>query len=711
MCLATTAMATLAVVAPPSPASAQTSPLSKTGTVVGTGSTTTAAPGSTIDWVVSSTNPTDGPVNATITDPIQAAGTDQAYVPGSLQVPPGFSPEWSTDGGSSFSATDQGTATNVVRASNPDLQSPATASGAVLPPPFQAVASPTNGDGFHPILFTTDAGVQQIWNIFHHTAANQMVCTDRLTGTRCAGWTGSRALTTTPGPFGSGPSDVYSMTSTSVVVDPSDPHVYWALVVTPVDHPASAGMLCMNLQTQSTCGYTPLSTSSLALNTDNGQPVLVGTKSYALAGKAGQMLCFDTATIAACPGQPYPMDQLYGLSITPAINGQIFGAQTQQGVGTQMRAWCFDPATNAKCAGWNPSKVTNAPFGTFGGNGPRFATYDASGTVTGVCVGSSYSLTNFVLACYDLAGNPVAGPPGIQFTNPAAYSVGQYETYGALAVAAPNGHTVTYFPVIQSRTGFGSARNGGTYCYDWTAASPCASWPTTAGVPGDARWTNVNGGKTEDYGYAFDGQCVFGLGNAGWLFSFDPVTGASPCSKTTATMTLDPSAFYCDGKPGHVQGYDSVSLEDIDLSTVNFTTSSVTIRDGDGNVVGTFAFDPVTGEADISSIPATTSPIEATLDIVLLNGSSFTATNHPRAVLSFVGDAPQMCFQTRVAADCTATEVSNQATATYVPSGGGAAIDATSPLVTLAVTGASSTATSTHGSSYGVDVAALGVHL
>jgi hypothetical protein len=698
------------VVAPGSPAAAQTSPLGKTGTDVQTGSTTVAGPGDTIDWVVSSTNPTDGPVNAVITDPIQSAGTDQTYVPGSLQVPPGFTPEWSTDGGTTFQATDQGTATNVVRASNPSFQSPATATGAVLPAPFQALAAQTGGDGYTPILYTNSAGAPEVWNIFHHLGgganAPQAVCTDRLTGQLCAGFSGAKYLSTTPGPLGTGPADVQTTTTVAAAHHPSDPALIYISVLAPDRNPHwSVGLLCINLETRSNCGYTELESGAANHGTE---ALAVGTKIYTYLFTDGLIGCLDTATNAPCVGQPYPAPVGFGASLPSPINGQIFGG-TVTFTGANLVAWCFDTTTELPCTGWSTPKTVGS-VGSPAGFGPRFATYDAAGQPTGVCVGWSGTSAQFVLGCFDLAGNPAPTPPGLQVQGMAANAI--WVMLETLKVDAPNGHAVTFFPVVQNRPGgsFASARNGGTLCYDWTTSSPCAAFPDDSGIDGYAYHSNVNGGDTRDYGYAYDGQCIFGLGDAGQLFTFDPVTGSSPCSKTTATLTLDPSAFYCDGGEGHVQGYDSVSLEDIDLSTVNFATSSVTVRDGDGNELGTFPFDPVTGEADISSIPVTTSPIEATLDIALIDGSSFTETNHPRAVLSFVGDAPQMCFQTTVAADCTALEVSNQATATYTPAGG-TAIPATSPLVTFTVTGASSSANATHGSAYGVDARALGVPL
>lgn len=713
-------VALFAIFAVMSPAAGQSSFLEKSGVNVQTGSTTSAASGDTIHWVVSSTNPSDRPVQATITDPIQSAGVHQTYVSGSFQAPPGFTPEWSTDGGTTFSTTDQGASTDVLRASNANVLAPATAIGAFLPRPLEAVASPTGGDGLMPILFTSLSGTHEVWNIFHHTPGSPIVCTDLHTNARCAGGPWPKSLSTVASPFGSGPNDVYSQVNNTVVTDPGNPSIIWSFI-RKTTNPQSYGALCINLELRATCGYTPLTTDSQVLNANPGlagtEIELVGTKIYGAVPPKPGIVCFDTATQAPCVGQPYAHPSALtgnGYTITPPIDGQIFGwsSGAVSGGGFRMEAWCFDAATNAACAGWSPpNPVVASSAQSFPEHGPKLTTYDADGVPTGMCVGSSRTLSGsgfspFTLACFDLAGVSVAPPAGFQLTL-AFVTNGRVVSMEPLRLDAPNGHAITFIPLVQSGSGFANILNGGTICYDWTTQSPCDDFPSDLGIPGFARHSNVNGGNTRDY--AYDGQCAYGLGDAGWLFSFDPVTGLSPCSKTQAILTLDPSAYYCDGVSGHIQGYDAVSLKDIDLSTVDFASTSVTVRDGNGNVLGTFPFDPMTGKADISSISVTTTSIVATLDIALVNSSSFTATNRPRAEVSFIGSAPQMCFRTVVSNDCATTQVSNQASATYTDDVG--TISDISPLVTFTVTGAVSAADATHGSAYGVDVAALGVHL
>lgn len=664
---------------------AEAQQLDKTGADSSSGDTQSVPRGGTIDWVVSATNPTGAPADVTIADVIQGAGTVQELVPGSLVVPPGFTPGWSTDGGVFFEATDQGTATNAVGAHNPSLQSPATAVGQILVPPLRGLVQPTGGDGLIPILYTTDAGDPQIWNLYHHIQA-QIVCTDVNMAAPCPGGPWPKHLSSTPGPFGTGSHDVYSVTANMVVADPSDRHIVWETVVK-TSTPASMGQLCIDLEAQATCGYTALGSFPGAVALAHAEPVLVGTKIYTPRPGTQRIFCFDTAVAVRqpCPGQPYVLPAAVGngFAISPAVDGKVYGFVQDFGPVTfRMEAWCFDPVTNAACAGWSSAKLVLSSSDPFHPYGPRFATFDPAGNPTGVCFGASVQDApapfSFAFECYDPGGTVRSAPPAIQWLDSTIVDLGFVVSLEALPILAPNGHVMTFFPLWQQNV---ANRNGAALCYDWTTASPCAA--TTTGSPGFLQWPNVNNGTTRDYGYAYDGRCMYGLGDAGRLWSFDPVSGSSPCGRTQTRITLDPAPFYCDGKAGHAQAYDAVTLADIDLSTVDFTRTSVTITDTSGTVLGTFSFDPATGRAGISAVPVTAMPIVAVIDLAVFDASSFTDANQPKGVVSFLGDAPQMCFSTTVIADCSATSVANSAAARYVGITG--VNEIVSPTVTFAI--------------------------
>ncbi|MFE6866656.1 hypothetical protein ACFVFS_08870 [Kitasatospora sp. NPDC057692] len=651
--------------------------LAKTGTDVTTGSTTQTAHGDAVRWVVSATNPEGAPVSATVTDAIQGGpgSTPQAqtYVPGSLQAPPGFTRQWSADSGMTFSGTDQGTATNVVQASNPLLASPATGQVVQIPPPFTPVNTATGGDGFTPILYTaTINGVAtpEIWNIYHHGFSNtaSVVCTDLLTNGPCPSPTGApaswpQALNSsvagaTTGDLGSTRTPTYVQIGSKL---------YYA-AISRVSF-AEIGVGCIDLQAQASCGFTPLQTGTgLAI----GGVVQAPNQLIYAVSSTGEILCYDPVANASCGtfviGLP-PNEGQVAFSgdyagIMRVVNGKIYVTDnTPAPLPTVMS--CFDPATNAACTGWALPKTVVTPILT----GPAradnvFEMYDPAGTVTGVCtaVGGVYlAVTPPVgsVVCFDLTGNSIAAPPGLQALLMTNAAPGEANYQVPLTITAPNGHLETEFP-LWIYQGLTPTLNSSEFCYDWNIQGPCTQYGTNGIVNGPP---NVNGGNTSPYGFAYDGQCKYSLGDTGYLFSIDPVTGASPCLKTKAQGTIDPSAYYCDGATGHVQSYGTVSLFDIDPTTVDFAQSSVTVLTAGGATIGTFPFDPGTGTADISSVPTSESPIQVIADLDLISGSSFTPDNHPKMQVSFVGDAPQICFETTVSADCAITSVSNQASA------------------------------------------------
>ncbi|MBV2156644.1 hypothetical protein [Kitasatospora sp. SUK 42] len=651
--------------------------LEKTGTDLATGSTTRTSQGGTVRWVVSATNPDGTPVSTTITDAIQggpgSTPQTQTYVPESLQVPPGFTREWSTNGGATFSGTDQGEATNVVQATNPNLSSPATGQVVQIPPPFTPINTATGGDGFTPILYTaTINGVStpEIWNIYHHGFSNtaSVVCTDQLTNGPCptpegAPATWPQALNSsvageTTGDLGSTRTPTYVQIGSKL---------YYAAISRTTQ--ALIGVGCIDLQAQASCGFTALQTGTgLAIG---GVVEAPNNLIYAVSS-TGEILCYDPATNASCGtftiGLP-PNEGQEAFSgdyagIMRVVNGKVYVTDNQLAPLPTVMS-CFDPSTNAACTGWATPKVIVTPTGTEAARGDNiFEMYNTSGTVTGVCSvvgGVEGAVTPPVgtVACFDFTGNSIAAPPGLQTLVSTNVGPGEANFQVPLTITAANGHLETEFP-FWIYLSISPTSASSSFCYDWNTQAPCTQYGTNGVLNGPP---NVNGGDTRPYGYAYNGQCKFSLGDTGYLFSIDPVTGASPCLKTKAQGTINPSAYYCDGATGHVRSYGTVSLLGIDPTTVDFTQSSVTVLTAGGTVIGTFPFNPATETADISSVPTSDSPIQVVANLTLISGASFTPGNHPQMQVTFVGDAPQICFETTVSTDCSVTSVSNQASA------------------------------------------------
>lgn len=629
-------VAALAVVAP-APALAAPSVLAKSVQDVTHPGADPVSHGDTLNWVVSyADNDTSGPGQATITDPI---GTGQTYLPGSLRVPPGWSPSFSTDG-TTFGGTDAGTSTVAVRATNPTARQGGTNLGNILLAPVQPTSTSTGGDGFTPIVNRTSSGEVEAWNIYHHLAGPfpKVVCSDLTTGQPCAGGPWPRPLNTAAGPLGTGQTgDITTTLTPQYVPDPNRPGVvYYPAIVA-----SSTGVACLDMNSQANCGYVPL--EQVTGGTESGF-VATGGNLYGV-GVDGRTLCMTMASESPCAGEPYaavvPGNRASGGNFMGSLTvaqGKVFvTSNTAQAV-----IGCFDPVTTSACAGWPQAKPVGQPGA--GGTFDAYTDFDTSGNAIGACATTSGTPTT---SCYAVDGSALPDPGVFRAVG------GGNNVWNAETARAPGGDLKSYF-------GVWGAIPGGTVCYDWTTAAPCAGFPAVSLHP------NANGGITRDYGYAFDAttQCLFGLGDAGILFSEDPTTGASPCIHSGASVTLAPSGFYCDGGTNHIHGYTDARLEGINLANVDLGASTTDVTDAGGTEIAAPAFAP-DGTIDLSGISVTQHPsIDVTVHLVLRNENDFTGGNQPHLVVAFNGDPPQLCFQTTVAGTCTVTSVTDTANGT-----------------------------------------------
>jgi hypothetical protein len=606
--------------------------------------------GDTVNWVLDYAGSGTGP--ATVTDPITGAGATQSYVPGSLRVPPGWTPRWSTDG-TTFGTTDPGAGTVAVRADTPAARPGGTTLDTPLQPPVQAAPTQTGGDGFTPILHRTAAGTTEAWNMYHHAGPGvpKLVCTDLATNTRCAGGPWPKQVSTAPGSFDGGAGDVGSTTTPTYVTDPGTGLTYY-----PAMTGSQVGVGCLDFAARANCGFWPLAPAAPGGAYSLAGVVTTGGNLWAV-GTNGRPLCLTTATRTPCAGQPYPA------IVPPNNNGpggiyqgsavvvgtRLFASSAPRG-GARPALGCFDTATLSPCAGWPAAKeYGTADWYTYN----AFAAYDTSGAPAGVCSTAVNGAGNPRTACFTLAGAPLSVPSLL--TQPSA---GTW-VFDPVVVTTPDGHLRSYFGAWQG----GSA--GSTTCYDWTTAGPCAGFPDPAFHP------TVNGGVTRDYGYAYDTttDCLIALGDSGVLFSVDPRTGASPCIHSGASAALHPASFYCDGGTGHVRGYRDARLENIDMADVDLAASRVEVRDTGGGPIPTPGLAP-DGTVDLSGVPVAQHPdITVTVSLVLTGAGDFTGPDRPVMVLGFDGDAPQVCFRTTVSADCAVTGVTNTASGTDATGG------------------------------------------
>jgi hypothetical protein len=430
--------------------------------------------GDTLNWVLGYTdNAGSGP--ATVTDPVDAAGTGQTYVPGSLTVPPGWTPSYSTDG-TTFVGTDPGAGTVAVRATDPDSQPGGTNLADLLLAPVNPTATATGGDGYTPIIYRAPSGEVQAWNMFHHQVptAPKVVCSDLSTGAPCAGGPWPRPVNTTPGPLGSGATgDIGSTLTPQYVQDPARPGtVYYAAITA-----SSVGVGCLDLAAQADCGYVPLET--VANGTLSGF-VQQGGDIYGV-GIDGRTLCMTLATQQPCAGEPYapvvPGNRANANNFQGSlavVSGRVFISSTTLNGNTPVLG-CFDPATTSACAGWPAPKAVGTVVNA--ATYDAYPAYDTAGDETGVCSTTTSAQTT----CYGVDGSGLTAPTVFN-------GLGSQLVFNPETIRAPGGDLKSYF-------GFWiTTVSGATVCYDWTTAAPCAGFPLPDPHP------NVNGGATRDYG-------------------------------------------------------------------------------------------------------------------------------------------------------------------------------------------------------------------
>ena len=178
-------------VSPPAASGATYSNFTKIGTDLTNPSTATvttpgvAQPGDTLKWVLNYANQTGGVATANLTDPVTG---NETFVPGSLQAPPGFTPEWSTDGGSTYSTAEPPSGVNAIGATGTDVTAPGTGLSLNLVAPSQISAGTSSGDGFNPVFYQGN-----VYNEFHATYPAhggrdaELDCHVLATGARCSG--------------------------------------------------------------------------------------------------------------------------------------------------------------------------------------------------------------------------------------------------------------------------------------------------------------------------------------------------------------------------------------------------------------------------------------------------------------------------------------------------------------------------------------------
>ncbi len=622
------------------------SSFTKTGLDERTGSTATpdrrgeTAPGRTLHWVLSYRNTTGGDASVNITDRI---GGNQTFVPGSLRTPPDLAGEWSTDAGTSYLRTEPPSGVDAVRATG--VNGPgSTGSRSPVPPPARGfTAGSSQGDGWEALFVG-----ENVYNVHHHDGPENsnltmLDCHVKSSGQLCPGYpalgryVGAMAGT----PFSTGPDTLGTAYAPSADVDAASGHIYFPVGVS---GQGSIGVLCADVRTNKSCGYTELGVSPIPNRVESGEwhaaidgGAVIGSRYYLIDTQAN-VYCFDTATNTAC-GSPYPLKAVPGYptsatlrtaldSRLQAFDGRYVLANISEPNGSRDLS-CIDTTTDALCPGF-PVRGYATDYIIAGGptqfNAVLAPILDAAANVTGVCGLAATNATSAPFKCYAVPGGtavPTPWPQQVPGSTVTRAGLGSITSIG----------TKLYFPYSNETAGFRA-----TYaCWNFATGAPCSGFVQAS-----------SGANVRAYTVRQDPDnpgCLWELGDAGVFEVFSATFGGTTCNEGSAVIKLSPEAYYCDGRSDHVHGWRDLLLDGVGASDYNQV--AVSILDADGNPVPGWTdriFPSAQQSIDISSIPYAGST--RTLQIAVSIDWGTHAPTPATVLATFAGDPVQVCFKT-----------------------------------------------------------------
>jgi hypothetical protein len=346
----------------------------------------------------------------------------------------------------------------------------------------------------------------------------------------------------------------------------------------------TAGVVCIDTTqpvaapgTSLFCGFTPLSAPGDApIGTYAGisSPALVGSNWFAFNEVAGSdtgtqntMLCFDVATAAACPNQPYTV---FPHGIVPApftVAGGMGQAGTdlfpQVADASKSHLTCFDAVNLVPCGGtW--------PVATPGIGGPAIPVYSTSGAVQGVC------LPYRANPCYTLTSASLTTPVNFH----SAIGANNSDNGPALTI----GNSV-YVP---------NAGSSSVSCYNYTTSAGCPGYPKQFTAPSLINLYTVNADPQRP-------NCIWVVSDSGTdeIQNFDATTGGA-CPHGPLRVRSD--ALVAQDKSCQPVSYTSLQITGPPRST--YASGTVSFEDNQGNAVPglpTASLDAF-GTADLSGI-------------------------------------------------------------------------------------------------------------
>ncbi len=447
------------------------------------------------------------------------------------------------------------------------------------------------GDGFNPTI--TASG--KIVGINHHTSNAGIWCYDTTTNAACPGYKMFPGINTTS-------TSIARAIGNKVYLIGSD--------VGTGSNTQPGNIYCWDTDTDSLCGTSP--------HLDNGFDRLevVHGMLYTLVS-TGEVDCFDPSNaLARCSG--YPVQVNVPASIGFAGNGILPVGNSLYVLNNSGQLNCLDLTTQGFCSGWS-----STPLSGVSNKSNLFPRLNAGGSITGVCqIGVDSSAD-----CYDLDSTNhvnIGAASGLTGSIYSMYNDGTY--YG-------------------SRVYFAGLINN-ISCWDWATNAVC----TGPGFDSNGRITTQLGNP---YGITHDSGCLYSFGDGGSLYSIDPATGQTPCSRSTGTVTVDIDDFYNQAPPGTIPAnWDKISLTDVNLTAgAEFNSMLVTVLNpADGSVVaGPSEMISTAGEIDLSAVSSAIRTLQVQVVAQPVGTTAWQDSIGPKIWLTFASNTPiQFSYQTTI---------------------------------------------------------------
>ena len=398
----------------------------------------------------------------------------------------------------------------------------------VFPKYNGVIKVPGTGDGYRPIPYTAFNGDKRIYFLNHHQIPGATLF--NCVGACPTGSAWPRKL-----PDGDPNSAAFSGTTNGPETVILNRKLYYA-----VTRAGDSGLGCYDLEADTECGYLPLSTLGNASLKKMEGPFKVGN-SLVMIDAAMKSYKVNITGNTMTPAGSFDMSST---GMTPPgnidVSGQVVGGNVY--FVSNNKVACLDSGSMSACAGWSGAKSTTPSYAS-----ASYLYYDSSMDPTGICVKNGSN------QCFDLNnGSSLAVPDPF----PGNMTIGSGFTQGSK----------TFIPYVFTNK---------VYCYDWAAAAPCT--PPVITGPVGAR------------AYAAEGDgngCAWVYGDASKLWSFDSLSGETPCGGKTMVLEdrYDASKNWCASEQVR-WNYNSLTIQGIDPA--DFSDLNITFYDDAGNVIKT----------------------------------------------------------------------------------------------------------------------------